>query len=98
MLNYELIFEDINARLQSVRSALRQTCEHLLEDLSLPDDEITELLDKQERWESEELNEILLSRMDASDYLAFVNAATSINRQLRLLGDNLRLDSTWTVS
>ena len=69
-----------------------------MEDLSLPDDEITELLDKQERWESEELNEILLSRMDASDYLAFVNAATSINRQLRLLGDNLRLDSTWTVS
>lgn len=98
MLNYELIFEDINARLQSVRWALRQTCEHLLEDLSLPDDEITELLDKQERWESEELNEILLSRMGASDYLAFVNAATSINRQLRLLGDNLRLDSTWTVS
>ena len=98
MLNYEPIFEDINARLQSVRWALRQTCEHLLEDLSLPDDEITELLDKQERWESEELNEILLSRMDASDYLAFVNAATSINRQLRLLGDNLRLDSTWTVS
>lgn len=98
MLNYELILDDISARLQSVRWALRQTCEHLLEDLSLPDDEIAELLNKQKGWESKELNEVLLSRMGTGDYVAFVNAATSINRQLRLLGDDLGLDSTWTVS
>src|SRR5687768_6223509 len=95
---YERIFDDMESRLRGAVAVLRQTCEELLQGLGIPDDQLRDLIENQQGWDSESLKTKLKSQMGTEDYGDFEAVAASLRRRLDDLGAQLSLDRRWQVS
>jgi hypothetical protein len=92
MNNYETVFETLHTSFITNLSIFRNSCEELLNPLTLPNNKLQELLEDHNGsvWEDAVLGEKLRGRL-GDDYVLYKTSVRQLNKKINLFGRKLKL-------